>query len=135
MMMLNLLIWPTCSIFTAHTLVITALALVTSQLLGSIKHPSHLSVCLSFLPMSGFGSWGKQQSKQRCSDLSLPVHLLQLIWGQPDALLSHLSDIISPVCPETELELSLGTICPEYPGCVWKEPPQVLSLWMINTNK
>lgn len=38
MMMLNLLIWPTCSIFTAHTLVLTALALVTSQLL------SHLSV-------------------------------------------------------------------------------------------
>lgn len=48
MIMLNLLIWPTCSIFTAHTLVITALALVTSQLLGSIKHPSHLSVCPSF---------------------------------------------------------------------------------------
>lgn len=133
MMMLNLLIWPTCSIFTAHTLVITALALVTSQLLGSIKHPSHLSVYPSFqcLVLGHGGS----SSLSRDVQTSLSLSTSSSSSGDNWSLLSHPSDIISPVCPETELELSLGTICPEYPGCVWKEPPQVLSLWMINTNK
>ncbi|MEQ2290069.1 hypothetical protein AMECASPLE_039551 [Ameca splendens] len=52
----------------------------------------------SFSALSGTGSQG-QQTQQRCPDVPLPRHLLQLLWGEPKALPGPPRDIVPPACP------------------------------------
>ncbi|MED6253304.1 hypothetical protein ATANTOWER_026221 [Ataeniobius toweri] len=44
------------------------------------------------------GSLG-QQTQQRCPDVPLPRHLLQLLQGEPKAFPGQPRDIVPPVCP------------------------------------
>lgn len=50
------------------------------------------------LAFSGLGS-KRQQSEERCPDLPIHTHFLQLYWEDPEAFQDNLRDVASQACP------------------------------------
>ncbi len=122
--------WPSHKLYILDGLIWVNCSYKANQLISKGTYSIHPSI---FFRLSGAGS---HPSKQRCPDLPLPRHFLQLFRGDTEPFPGQPGDIVSPACPRsspgpppggTRLEHLPGKASRRHPEQM-PEPPQLTPL-------